>query len=171
MRMKIAFFDRDGTIALDYPDSEWTSIEKPVLMPYAVEALKHINDLGYQIIIITNQYIIGEGYITKEQFEDYNQKLLYILNEKGISILDVFHCPHSRLENCNCCKPKTGMIEKAVKKYPLINLSESFMVGDSLSDIKMAQALGLFAFGIGIDYNYNKYKRIENLKELTGVIQ
>jgi len=169
--MKIAFFDRDGTIALDYPDSEWTSIENPVLMPYAVEALKHISDIGYQIIIITNQYIIGEGYITKKQYEDYNQKLLNILDENGISVLDVFYCPHARQENCDCCKPKTGMIEKAVKKYPNINLSESFIVGDSLSDIEMAQALGLFAYGIGIDFNYGKYKRIESLRELKEVLR
>ena len=169
--MKIAFFDRDGTIALDYPDSEWTNIENPVLMPYAAETLKYLCNIGYQIIIITNQYIIDEGYITKEQYESYNQKLISILKKEGISILDVFHCPHSRQENCDCCKPKTGMVKKAIKKYPKINLSESFVVGDSLSDIKLAQSLGLFAYGIEIDFDYDKYKRLENLKELTKVVQ
>lgn len=169
--MKIAFVDRDGTISQDYPDSEWTNMEDPVLMPYAVEALKHISDIGYQIIIITNQYIIGEGYITQKQYESYTQRLLNILNREGISVLDVFHCPHAREENCNCCKPKTGMIEKAIKKYPQINLSKSFIVGDSPCDIELAQSLGIFAYGIGIDFNYDKYKRLENLKELKEVLR
>lgn len=61
--MKVAFFDRDGTIAEDYPDEKWTHVNKPVFTPYALQTLKYINDLEYHVIIITNQYLIGEGFI------------------------------------------------------------------------------------------------------------
>lgn len=164
--MKVAFFDRDGTIAQDFPDAEWSQIDTPVLMPYAIDALKHINNLGYRIIIITNQYLIGEGYITRDQYESYNKKLLSILKNNGIEILDVFYCPHKRSENCDCCKPKTGLIRMAVMKYSQIDFENSFVVGDSICDIQLAENLDMNAFGIGIDYNYTKNKKIKSLKEL-----
>ena len=63
--MKIAFFDRDGTIALDYPDDEWSHIDTPILMPYAIEAMQHVIKIGCKIVILTNQYSIGEGFITQ----------------------------------------------------------------------------------------------------------
>lgn len=164
--MKVAFFDRDGTIALDYSDREWSHIEDPVMMPYAVDAMKFINQLGYKIIIITNQYIIGEGYITQSQYEDYNKKLLSILKENDIEILDVFFCPHKRSDNCKCCKPATGMVESALLKYSEIDLYKSFVVGDSISDMQLAEELNVKAYGLGIDFDYAKYERIDNLKEL-----
>lgn len=164
--MKVAFFDRDGTIALDYSDREWSHIEDPVMMPYAVDAMKFINQLGYKIIIITNQYIIGEGYITQSQYEDYNKKLLSILKENDIEILDVFFCPHKRSDNCKCCKPATGMVESALLKYSEIDLDKSFVVGDSISDMQLAEELNVKAYGLGIDFDYAKYERIDNLKEL-----
>ena len=164
--MKVAFFDRDGTIALDYSDREWSHIEDPVMMPYAVDAMKFINQLGYKIIIITNQYIIGEGYITQSQYEDYNKKLLSILKENDIEILDVFFCPHKRSDNCKCCKPATGMVESALLKYSEIDLDKSVVVGDSISDMQLAEELNVKAYGLGIDFDYAKYERIDNLKEL-----
>ena len=164
--MKVAFFDRDGTIALDYPDNDWSHIEEPVLLPYVIEAMKYISSVGYKIIIITNQYIIGEGYITQSQYEDYNKKLLSILKENDIEILDVFFCPHKRSDNCKCCKPATGMVESALLKYPEIDLDKSFVVGDSISDMQLAEELNVKAYGLGIDFDYAKYERIDNLKEL-----
>lgn len=164
--MKVAFFDRDGTITFDYPDKEWSHIEEPVLMPYAIDAMKYISQLGYRIIIITNQYIIGEGYITQSQYEYYNEKLLSILKENGITILDVFFCPHKRSDNCKCCKPATGMVEAALLKYPEIELDKSFIVGDSICDMQLAKRLNVDSFGIGIDFDYTKHKKIESLREL-----
>ena len=141
--MKVAFFDRDGTIALDYPDNDWSHIEEPILLPYAIEAMKYINSVGYKIIIITNQYIIGEGYITKAQYEYYNKKLLSVLEENNVEIFDVFFCPHKRSDNCRCCKPATGMIDMALLKYPEIDLDKSFIVGDSICDMQLAKKLNL----------------------------
>ena len=168
--LKAAFIDRDGTIAYDYPDEEWANVQEPVLLPHAIDVLKRLCGAGYKIIIITNQYIIGEGYITEQQYQEYNEKLLKILKESGISVLDVFYCPHSRQDNCDCIKPKAGLIKAALDKYPTINLDESFVVGDSICDAEFAKNTGIASYGIGFDYDYDKFTRINCLKELYELL-
>lgn len=169
--MKVAFFDRDGTISKDYPDEEWTRVEMPILMPNAIEVLRYLHTMGYQIIIITNQYLIGEGFITQDQYEAYNDRLLSLLKKANISILDVFYCPHARTDGCDCLKPQTGLVRQALKKYPSIELSYAFVVGDALCDIQMAEQLQMEAYGIGIEYNYKRFTKVEDLKELLYVLK
>lgn len=66
--MKIAFVDRDGTINKDYPDDDWRFIKEPEFLEGSIEALKEIRKKDYQIIIITNQYLINDGIITLLQY-------------------------------------------------------------------------------------------------------
>ena len=70
-------------------------------------------------------------------------------------ILDVFYCPHSRTEGCKCIKPQTGMITEAIKKYPSIDIDESFMIGDSIVDIELAINMKMKGYGIGVGSSYN----------------
>lgn len=168
--MNVAFFDRDGTIAEDYLDEQWANIDTPVLMPYIKQVLRFLQDSGYEIIIVSNQYLIGENYITQAQYDAYNDKLLSALGDAGISILDVFYCPHSRNEECDCMKPKTGLIKQALEKYPDIELSSAFVVGDSLCDMQMAEQMKLAAYGISLDYIYERFTRIDDLEELLAVL-
>lgn len=160
--MKIAFLDRDGTINADYHDNEWRNVEHPELLDKTIDGLKYIIKKGYNIIIITNQYIIGEKIITHDMYEQFNSELLYMLNKNYIDILDIFYCPHSRKDNCDCCKPKTGLIKQALSKYPEIDISNSFMCGDSKSDMECAKNAGLDFYGINIGD-----KQIKNLSELS----
>ena len=113
--MKVAFLDRDGTINRDYPDHIWSQIQSPEILPGAIQGMKYLKEKGYKIIIITNQYTIGEGFISLKQYHDFNEQLLILLEENDISILDVFYCPHSRKEQCDCCKPKNGLIKQALR--------------------------------------------------------
>lgn len=158
--MKIAFLDRDGTINLDYPDEEWKNIKEPIILDRAIEGMRALIDMGYKIIIITNQYIIGDEIISLKQYEDFTSKLLKKLNDNGVEILDIFFCPHSKNENCDCCKPKTGMLEQALRKYPDINLEKSFYCGDSKSDLEFAKSCNLKFYGInfGEDSVSNLYE-------------
>lgn len=151
--MKIAFLDRDGTINLDYPDMDWKNIENPVLLEGAITGMKYLREKGFEIIIVSNQYIIGEGIITFEQFNSFHNQLLKILENNNIRVLDSFICPHSRIDDCECCKPKPGLILQAIKKYTDIDLSESIMCGDSMSDLKCAEAMGLKFYGINFGEN------------------
>ncbi|PYZ96622.1 D,D-heptose 1,7-bisphosphate phosphatase [Alteribacter lacisalsi] len=165
--MKAAFFDRDGTIIEDYPDHEWTHITQPVFKDGAIHVLKEVTRKGYAIIIITNQYIIEEGYITLDQYNDINSQMVEELGRHGINIHDIYYCPHARTGNCACIKPRTGMIEKALSIHPGINLNESFMIGDSAADVELAINLGIKGFGIGIGSAYRNVHEINTIKELT----
>ena len=97
--MKVAFLDRDGTINLDYPDMDWKNVENPVLLDGTITGMKLLNKQGFEIIIVSNQYIIGEGVITLKQFNNFHNQLLKILAINNIRILDTFICPHSRADN------------------------------------------------------------------------
>lgn len=161
--MLCAFFDRDGTIAGDYPDEVWKTIKEPELMPGAIETLAYLRSVGYEIIIITNQYIIDEGYITQEEYNLYSQKLLTRLAEEGIEVMDVFFCPHARSYPCKCRKPETGLIQRALKKYPDIDMSRAFMVGDSEADMELARRMSIPAYGIGLSFEYDKFVPMNSL--------
>lgn len=161
MKHKIVFLDRDGTINKDYPDIDWKYIKNPKLLNGTIEGLKLIKEYGYEIIIVTNQYIIADGIITKEQYKKFNKKLKEILKENGIEILKIYYCPHNDLDNCNCKKPKTGMIDMALKDFE-IDLFNSFYVGDSYNDYELAKKFNLDFYGIkGInDDNIFKYQSL-----------
>ncbi|SHM45689.1 HAD-IIIA family hydrolase [Gracilibacillus kekensis] len=170
--MKVAFFDRDGTIIGDYTDPQWSNIKHPVFLDGAIETLKQVTSMGYKIIIITNQYIINEGYITVNQYHSITKQMINELNHHNIEVLDVFYCPHAKSENCPCIKPKIGMIQQAINKYPNINLIESFMVGDSAVDIELAINMDISGFGIGIgaDYKNNKIVELINIHDLANYV-
>ena len=88
--MKIAFFDRDGTIIKDYPDEKWSTVTQPEFLTGSIETLQQVMRRGFKIIIITNQYLINEGYISIQQYEEMNEKMMKELTRHEIEILDVF---------------------------------------------------------------------------------
>ena len=164
--MKVAFVDRDGTINKEYQDYDWRYISEPEFLDGSLEALKIINKKGYQIIIITNQYLINDGIITFSQYRVFTEKLLQELNNNEIEILDTFYCPHSIKENCNCFKPKTGLVDMALKKYPYIELDKSFIVGDSISDVELGNKFGIMSFGINVNSGLFDYTPIKSLLDI-----
>lgn len=164
--MKVAFLDRDGTIIEDYLDEEWRDIKVPVFLKGAFQTLKRLRELDYEIIILTNQYIINQGVISMEQYLEFTRLFKNILLDNGIEVKDIFYCPHTKNENCNCFKPKTGLFEQAVLKYPDIIKEESLLVGDSLCDIELGIKIGIKTFGINIKLNQFEYIEIESLEEL-----
>lgn len=169
--MKVAFFDRDGTIIYDYPDNEWQGITQPVFLPHAKKAMKHVLNHGYEIIIITNQYLIGEEIITKKQYLDLTELMIKELRESGVDILDIFYCPHARDEKCNCRKPLTGLVNQALNRYPSIVLEESFIVGDSVCDIQLAQNLNMTSYGIRVKSDIPRSFIINDIEQLKLLIK
>ena len=169
--VKVAFFDRDGTIIEDYPDYQWTHIKDPVFLADSIETLRSVNQRGYEIIIITNQYLLNEGFISFEQYEDITEKMMNELTRQGVKILDIFYCPHGRTEGCNCIKPQTGMITEAIKKYQNINIDESFMIGDSIVDVELAINMKIRGFGIGVGSSYNNgVYELKSIKDLVDYL-
>ncbi|MCD7808955.1 MAG: HAD-IIIA family hydrolase [Erysipelotrichaceae bacterium] len=167
--MKVAFLDRDGTINKDYPDEQWRYVQEPELLEGSIEGMQGILELGYQIIIITNQYIINDGIITLDDYYAFTNKLLTKLKKNHIEILDIFFCPHNDKDHCNCKKPKPGLILQALEKYD-IDLASSFYCGDSESDYLLAQYFHLPFYGIHFQGN-NSTIAVQSLKEVCEYLR
>jgi len=143
-KQKAIFLDRDGTIN-EFNDFV-TKPEDFYLIEGAAEAVKTINNAGYLAIIITNQPVIARGEVDMTTLELIHMKMETELGKLGAYIDDLFFCPHhpdkgfsgERPEykiDCDCRKPKPGMILKAAEKYN-IDLSQSFMIGDDSRDVQ-----------------------------------
>lgn len=133
---KTVFLDRDGTINVDvgYVHTK----DEFVLIDGVVEGLKILQNLGYDLIIITNQSGIGRGYFTEEEYLDFQEYVRKFLYNKGISLLDQFYCPHVEKDNCSCRKPLIGMYEMAAEKYD-IDWAKSYVIGDKQRDLSICK--------------------------------
>lgn len=137
--MKAVFLDRDDTLNKDMGAVH--SIEKLELLPGIIRGLQMLNK-EYLLIIVSNQSGIGKGLYSKKTYEEIMKKMLSIFKKNGIKITDYYHCPHHRTEGigeyrceCECRKPKNGMILQAAKEYN-INLKKSWLIGDAERDIE-----------------------------------
>jgi D-glycero-D-manno-heptose 1,7-bisphosphate phosphatase len=133
--MNIVFLDRDGTVIVDPEDERVDREEKIKLFPDSIEALKHLAEHNFAVILITNQAGIAEGRINKDDFERINNKVLEMLAPSGVTILKTYMCPHSSEDKCECRKSKPTMLLEAAKDFN-IDLSKTYMVGDRESDIR-----------------------------------
>ena len=140
MALKTIFLDRDGVINKEinylHKISEFEFIDG------IFDACKSFKDLGYQIIIITNQSGIGQGFYTESEYYELTQWMLEKFLSNKIAILDVFHCPHVQNSKCECRKPKPGLFKLAQEKYNL-NFDNSWMIGDKESDVIAANGAGI----------------------------
>ena len=150
---KAVFLDRDGTINIDYGYVH--EKDKLEFIPGAVEGLKQLQDLGYLLIIITNQSGIGRGLYTINEYNEFNDYMLNELEKKGIHITDVFMCPHIDEDNCECRKPKLKLFYDAINKYN-IDMDRSYAIGDRERDLSICKKESIKGILIteSQDYNY-----------------
>lgn len=136
---KAIFLDRDGTIN---EDSGYTNkVENLEFIDEAILGLQKMLHWDYKFIIVTNQAGIARGRYTEEDYFAFRNEMHKRLKENGIIITAEYFCPHhlkGKIKeykiDCNCRKPKTGMLEQAAKDFNL-NLSKCWMIGDMPSDI------------------------------------
>ncbi len=139
--MKVILLDRDNTI--NYDPGYLSDPDLVEILPFVIQGLNILKRAGFEFIIITNQSGIGRGYYTEEDMHKVNQRILQILRQENIFIKDIFYCPHTDNDNCECRKPKPGLILKALKKYPNIDMKLSWIIGDSLRDILAGESLNI----------------------------
>ncbi|WP_298508879.1 D-glycero-beta-D-manno-heptose 1,7-bisphosphate 7-phosphatase [uncultured Ruminobacter sp.] len=141
------FLDRDGVINVEkdyvYTIDEFEFIED------SIEALKIIQDKGYALVVVTNQSGIARGYYTEEDFLKLTEWMDWCLIDRGVTLDGIYYCPHHPEKgigkykvDCNCRKPKAGLIFDAVKQLD-IDLGRSVMVGDKVSDIECGKNAGI----------------------------
>lgn len=140
MQRRAVFLDRDGVINEDF--GYVGRVEDFVFIDGVFEALKTLQQKGFLLIIITNQSGIGRGYYSEEDFLKLSEYMKKELKKVGVTITDIFYCPHHPKERCSCRKPKPQMILDAAKKYN-IDLASSYLVGDKMSDIEAGKNAGI----------------------------
>ncbi len=139
-KRRAIFLDRDGVINVNRKDyvKSWKEFE---FLPNTKKALKKINESGYMLIIITNQSPIGRGIFKPEILDGIHQKMLGELSKAGVRIDAIYFCPHKPGDGCSCRKPEPGLLVKAAEDFN-IDLSNSWMIGDSDSDIVSGKRAG-----------------------------
>ncbi|MHA1344155.1 MAG: D-glycero-beta-D-manno-heptose 1,7-bisphosphate 7-phosphatase [Promethearchaeota archaeon] len=163
IKNKAVFLDRDGVINVEV---NYLSDPKDLkLIEGTIEALKILKKKGYLLIIVTNQSAIARGYFDERTLKKIHSKLKEILKKNHIEIDEIYYCPHHPdfTGECDCRKPKPGMIFKARDEFN-IDLQQSYMVGDTLKDIEAGKNAGcktvLVLTGYGIEEK-NKIKKIK----------
>lgn len=142
MKKPAVFIDRDGTIneQMGYINH----VSRFILLPSAAEAVRLLNGHGYLAIVVSNQSGVGRGYFPIELVHDVHEYMKSLLEKEGAAVDGIYFCPHHpealvpeyRID-CNCRKPKTGLIEKACEDFD-IDMKNSYVIGDRCSDIELA---------------------------------
>lgn len=140
-KRKVAFIDRDGTLIVEPPGERLIREEDAKLFSDDIEALKLLAEKEIPIVIITNQVAIAEGTITVSDFWRLNDSVIEKMKPSGVKILKTYFCPHGPNDNCVCRKPKPKMLLDAAVDFN-IDLANSYMIGDRLSDIGAGVSAG-----------------------------
>ena len=137
---KIVFLDRDGVINKNRNDyvKTWDEFK---FLPNAKKGIKLLNNNSFKILIITNQSVVGRGIIKEKTLNEIHEKMLKELNEYGCRIEKIYCCPHAPWDNCDCRKPKPGMLLKAADDFDL-DLKECHFIGDSETDEEAGKTVG-----------------------------
>jgi D,D-heptose 1,7-bisphosphate phosphatase len=153
------FLDRDGVI--NRPNGHISTINDFDIFPESVEAIALLKNRGFKVVVVTNQPVLARGEITWKGLEGLHAKLDGVLSGIGTYVDDYYICPHypeSGFEGeivewkieCNCRKPKAGLILQAQKEH-YINIEDSWFVGDQLTDLQAADSAGLRFAAVGIE--------------------
>ena len=134
------FLDRDGTITEDV--GYLHDPGKLKFLDKALQGIKKIFDMGYHVIIVTNQPGIGIGYFSEEDFYRVNRAMLGHFSKAGILVDKIYFCPHSRAESCDCRKPEQALIQRAMDEMNL-DMAHSFFIGDKSSDMETGRQAGI----------------------------
>lgn len=140
------FIDRDGTINEDFG-----YISRPddlIIYPWVADAVRLINQAGFQTIVVTNQSGVARGIYTEDDLRLIHARMISELQKQSARIDGVYYCPHHpdygdkqyRME-CECRKPRPGMLRAAAREHN-IDLARSFVIGDKASDINLAASVG-----------------------------
>ena len=179
---KAIFLDRDGTINVE-KDYIYKS-EDLIFEEGTIEALKTFKNLGYILIVVSNQSGIARGYFTEEDLNIFNNNMNEILKKNGVEITEFYCCPHhpdgigEYKKVCECRKPNNKMIEDAIKKYN-IDREKSYMIGDKTSDIGAGLKSNLKTVLVKTGYGLKDMEKVdknetlicENLKDFSEILK
>ncbi len=163
------FFDRSGTLIED-PGGPVLDVEDIVWLPGAIEAIKLAQEKGFKVVILSNQPWVNRGMITAARLEETFEELQETIEKSGLLRIDkIYYCPHTPEENCDCRKPKTGLIERAVEELN-IELEKSLIVGDRDKDLLLARNAGCKGYLVMTGHGKITLEKIKENPELADGI-
>ncbi len=146
MSARAVFLDKDGTLIEDIPYNVDPELIRPT--KGALEALRFLQDAGYQLIVVSNQSGVARGIFPERALIDVEKRLRAILSSAGVNLAGFYYCPHhpravvaSYALDCDCRKPKPGLLLRAASEHQ-IDLGSSWMIGDILNDIQAGKSAG-----------------------------
>ncbi|MBN1233896.1 MAG: bifunctional histidinol-phosphatase/imidazoleglycerol-phosphate dehydratase HisB [Candidatus Coatesbacteria bacterium] len=167
---KVLFVDRDGTLIVEPSEThQVNSLEELEFIPFVISSLKKFFESGYEIVIVTNQDGLGTPANSLENFNLVNSKMFQVFESEGISFSQVFICRHYAKENCECRKPKTGMVSEYLSSNE-IDIANSIMVGDRLTDVEFAENLGIRGFLLSSNLGWQEITKKVLARERTSSI-
>lgn len=139
---KAVFLDRDGVVNQKAPEGEYIRTwEEIQFLPGASCAVAALNRAGYKVFIVTNQRGIATHKVKTSDLLEIHDRMRREFARDGAVISQIYYCPHDLPADCGCRKPQPGMLQRAAKEHNL-DLTASWMVGDSLSDVNAGERAG-----------------------------
>ncbi|ACS98443.1 D-glycero-beta-D-manno-heptose 1,7-bisphosphate 7-phosphatase [Aggregatibacter aphrophilus] len=140
---KAVFLDRDGTLNIDYGYVH--KIDDFHFIEGSIEALKKLKEMGYLLVLVTNQSGIARGYFSEQEFLQLTEWMDWSLADRDVDLDGIYYCPHhpeAKLaefkQDCDCRKPKSGMLLQAIEELN-IDPARSIMIGDKIEDLFAGQ--------------------------------
>ena len=151
------FLDRDGVINKKLEGRYVTNFNEFIFIENSVLAINKLYEIFKRILVVTNQQGIGKGIMTEDDLHLLHKQMQRALNPDFNLIDKIYFCPCLAGVDCKCRKPKIGMLENAKLDYPEIEIENSFLVGDSESDIIAGKKFGLNTVKVSNDFNLNDW--------------
>jgi D-glycero-D-manno-heptose 1,7-bisphosphate phosphatase len=153
------FLDRDGTV-----NAEAEYLHEPDelhLLPGAAQAIRLLNQAAVPVILVTNQAGIGRGYYSVAAMRALHRELAIRLAAGGAHLDAIYHCPHHPDDDCDCRKPKPGMLLRATAEHR-IDLRRSFVIGDKISDLEAGRRAGSHTILVLTGYGREEWRAFQD---------
>jgi D-glycero-D-manno-heptose 1,7-bisphosphate phosphatase len=164
---KAILLDRDGVINVKLPENCYvTDPSEFTFMPGAIEALSILQELGYLLVVVTNQRGIARGMQTDDCVHRVHEHMRNELGKFGVRLARIYYCPHDISDNCGCRKPQPGMIIQAGLDLDL-DLAQSYMVGDASSDVAAGRNAGTRTARLGFESDHDADLAVSGLLDFA----
>ena len=165
-KLDTLFLDRDGVVNVKLDGQYVKNPDDFEFMIGAKAAISKLSKIFNRILIVTNQQGIEKGIMSDNDLCVLHEYMLFELKKNGGVVDKIYYCPHLAAENCNCRKPNPGMIQQALIDFPDIKVEDSYLIGDSDTDIIAGSKMGLITVKVDNEYTLSKW-----CDELLSVIQ
>ena len=150
MSVKVLFIDRDGTLIEEPDDYQVDAVEKIRLVPNAIPALLELAKNGFRLVMVSNQDGLGTASFPQQDFDICQQHTLQLFSSQGVSFDEIFICPHLPGDNCECRKPRSGLLTRYLAATD-IDLAMSAVIGDRDTDMQLAERIGVRGLLVNTD--------------------